>query len=122
MLQQRQPTQKTRGRSPKRPQLRKHQSLAAAVKRAKQRLADANINFPMAQMAATPPEILQHPRDQQVVAGQDAEFVVVAVVRCLTAGAAAVVSIAWPMTASTALSCQCVVTLPDRHAFRQLNS
>ena len=71
----------TSARSPRQQRLRKPQSMAAAVERAKRRLQDANIDLPKPVRPADPPVIKGQPRDVQARAGSDVELSIAAMVR-----------------------------------------
>ena len=73
----------TAARSPRQQQLRKPQSMAAAVERAKRRLQDANVDLPEPVRPADPPVIKGQPRDVQAQAGSDVELSVAAMVRLM---------------------------------------
>ena len=81
ILQQQGQNSRTAARSPRQQQLRKPQSMAAAVERAKRRLQEANIDLPEPVRPADPPVIKGQPRDVQAQAGSDVELSVAAMVR-----------------------------------------
>ena len=70
----------TAARSQRQHQLRKPQSMAAAVERAKRRLQEANIDLPDPVRPADPPVIKGQPRDVQAQPGSDVELSVAAMV------------------------------------------
>ena len=81
ILQQQGQDSRTAPRSPRQQQLRKPQSMAAAVERAKRRLQEANIDLPEPLRPADPPVIKGQPRDVQAKPGSDVELSVAAMVR-----------------------------------------
>lgn len=76
----------TAARSPRQQQLRKPQSMAAAVERAKRRLQEANVDLPEPVRPADPPVIKGQPRDVQAQPGSDVELSVAAMVRLVLRG------------------------------------
>lgn len=76
----------TAARSPRQQQLRKPQSMAAAVERAKRRLQEANVDLPEPVRPADPPVIKGQPRHVQAQPGSDVELSVAAMVRLVLRG------------------------------------